>query len=314
MAESIYDVDLSSLLLPPDSDARIPITLERISIPPPSSASSSSTDSFAYILHNILTPTECANICKYADTSSYMVPVNDGKSNRFVNNKRAVIRSPDLANVIWARIESVLAQVDDHIREGVTILPGQEEDDPLMVGRTFRMEGKWTPSGLNTVWRLCRYDPGGHFGPHRDGVLQLDLNTRSMKTFMFYLNSEFEGGTTNFVMDQEGTGLHVDASGKIKAQEGTILHRVKPTAGMALVFNHGLLHEGEELRSGQKYILRSEILFQRVEPLEISAAQQEAIVLRQRAENLEAQGKMEEAVACYKRAFKLCPEIEKMSM
>jgi len=40
-------------------------------------------------------------------------------------------------------------------------------------------------------------------------------------------------------------------------QEENILHRLKPEPGMALVFNHMILHEGERVQSGLKYIMRS---------------------------------------------------------
>lgn len=79
---------------------------------------------------------------------------------------------------------------------------------------------------------------------------------------------------------------------------------------MALVFNHGLLHEGDALLSGKKYILRSEIMFSRVDPLETSPKETEAIELKRQAELLESQDQPYEAVRLYRRAFKLCPEIE----
>jgi hypothetical protein len=60
---------------------------------------------------------------------------------------------------------------------------------------------------------------------------------------MLYLNGGFEGGATVFL---EGTK-----------------DRVQPVAGMALVFQHNIYHEGERLESGVKYIMRSDAMFQR---------------------------------------------------
>jgi hypothetical protein len=34
---------------------------------------------------------------------------------------------------------------------------------------------------------------------------------------------------------------------------------------MALVFNHDLLHEGKEVISGRKYVLRSDVMYGRVD-------------------------------------------------
>ena len=62
----------------------------------------------------------------------------------------------------------------------------------------------------NQLFRLCKYEPGGHFAPHFDShyVQQADdtSHIRSFKTFMMYLNSSFTGGTTNFV--DESQTLH----------------------------------------------------------------------------------------------------------
>jgi len=50
---------------------------------------------------------------------------------------------------------------------------------------------------------------------------------------------EFEGGETNF-------------AGGIS---------VKPETGMVLVFQHQLLHEGAAVTKGRKYVLRSDVMF-----------------------------------------------------
>ena len=41
--------------------------------------------------------------------------------------------------------------------------------------------------------------------------------------------------------------------------------KVQPEAGMALVFQHNIYHEGERLKSGTKYIMRSDAMFRRHE-------------------------------------------------
>ncbi|RUP50840.1 hypothetical protein BC936DRAFT_137475 [Jimgerdemannia flammicorona] len=303
-------IDLSSFLLPASDPTRLPITVEPLTLPASVLSSTSTIEPKAYVLHNILTPAECAGFIQLADTGilpsgePLLVPTNDGRTQRYVNSDRGIINSLSLANVVWERIRDVLGKYDEQISG---VLEVKDEDDG-MVGKSWRMNGRWRADGLNEVWRLVRYETGGHFGPHRDGVLVTDLNRRSMKTFMFYLNGDFEGGTTNFVDDQD---LYTDeVTGKIRARDGTIASRVRPEAGMALVFNHGLLHEGDVLLSGKKYILRSEIMFSRIEPIENSAKESEAIQLKQRAEQLESEGRQTEAVALYRRAFKLCPDIE----
>ena len=39
---------------------------------------------------------------------------------------------------------------------------------------------------------------------------------------------------------------------------------ITPRRGMALIFEHQLLHEGAAVASGRKYVLRSDVMFGRV--------------------------------------------------
>jgi hypothetical protein len=57
---------------------------------------------------------------------------------------------------------------------------------------------------------------------------------------MVYLNDGFGGGATKF-LDYE-----ID---------------VVPKAGMALLFQHRILHEGAIVTSGVKYVLRSDVMY-----------------------------------------------------
>lgn len=95
-----------------------------------------------------------------------------------------------------------------------------------------------TAIGLNERMRFYRYDPGQAFRWHRDGYFQRPNGERSALTFMIYLNQGFEGGATRF--------------------RG---YQVEPEVGMALIFRHSLLHEGEELLRGRKYVLRSDVMY-----------------------------------------------------
>jgi len=57
---------------------------------------------------------------------------------------------------------------------------------------------------------------------------------------MVYLNEDFTGGTTAF------HDFGVEAT---------------PRTGAALLFQHQLLHEGCVVRSGIKYVLRSDVMY-----------------------------------------------------
>jgi hypothetical protein len=108
---------------------------------------------------------------------------------------------------------------------------------------------RWQPVGLNERLRLYRYDVGQKFEWHRDGHFERDNGERSQFTFMVYLNDDFEGGTTSFCDD---TGLMPD---------GPL--RITPTKGMALLFHHPIMHRGDPVTAGRKYVLRTDVMYRR---------------------------------------------------
>ncbi len=94
--------------------------------------------------------------------------------------------------------------------------------------------------GANERLRYYRYERGQRFAPHHDGSFVRNIKERSLLTLIVYLNDDFEGGCTSFL------DLRVD---------------VKPKRGMALLFQHDLLHEGAEVTSGVKYVVRTDVMF-----------------------------------------------------
>jgi hypothetical protein len=98
--------------------------------------------------------------------------------------------------------------------------------------------GGWHAIGLNERFRFYRYDPGQRFAIHADERYRRPNGEESRLTFMVYLADRCSGGATIF-----------DAV------------RVRPQMGLALVFTHELQHEGEQVRRGRKYVLRSDVMY-----------------------------------------------------
>lgn len=94
--------------------------------------------------------------------------------------------------------------------------------------------------GANERIRCYRYGPGQRFAPHYDGAFVRDEHEQSLISFLVYLNEGFVGGETHF--------LHLGRT-------------IVPRAGMALLFQHRVLHEGAEVREGTKYVLRSDLMY-----------------------------------------------------
>jgi prolyl 4-hydroxylase len=94
--------------------------------------------------------------------------------------------------------------------------------------------------GANPRLRLYRYAPGERHGAHWDTVVELEGGVKSLLTLVFYLNDGFEGGETDFP---------------------ELPLRCSPRRGRALLFQHRILHEATEVRSGEKFVLRTDVLY-----------------------------------------------------
>jgi predicted 2-oxoglutarate/Fe(II)-dependent dioxygenase YbiX len=99
--------------------------------------------------------------------------------------------------------------------------------------------GPWRAAGLNERLRYYRYEPGQYFKWHGDGAFIRSERVRSLFTVMVYLNDDFEGGSTDF-----WDGLSIT-----------------PERGMALIFEHSLIHQGAPVVRGRKYVLRSDVMY-----------------------------------------------------
>jgi prolyl 4-hydroxylase len=94
--------------------------------------------------------------------------------------------------------------------------------------------------GANPRLRLYRYGPGEKHGTHWDTVVEFERGASSLLTLVIYLNDGFEGGETDF----SELGL-----------------RVTPRRGRALLFQHRILHTATAVRSGEKFVLRTDIVY-----------------------------------------------------
>ena len=101
--------------------------------------------------------------------------------------------------------------------------------------------------GVNARMRVCRYGAGQHFVPHTDMAVEDDSGEQvSQLTLLVYLNDGFNGGETLFLDNWREQ-----------------LAEITPLEGMALCFDHDLLHAGQTVLSGDKYIIRADLMFSR---------------------------------------------------
>lgn len=121
------------------------------------------------------------------------------------------------------------------------------------VPATFEAAGaRWRPVALNTRFRSCRYRDGQAFTIHRDGAFGAGAR-RSWLTLQIFVNDGFAGGRTRFYADATGA-------------TGTAA--IEPRTGRAIVFDHRYWHDGEPVPTGEKIVLRTDVMFERLATLE----------------------------------------------
>lgn len=175
------------------------------------------------LLHDFLTGDECMSLIRRSESLMYEPgKVADVVLEDVQNNERVLL--DDMALAL------------DLFHKAKPFLPHELEGHLLV--------------GLNERWRFYRYRPGQTFKPHRDGsYFRVTSFEESRLTFMIYLNEGMTGGETRFFADME------------QAFQGCPYLSVKPKTGMALVFLHQIWHEGAVVGSGQKYVLRTDVMY-----------------------------------------------------
>jgi hypothetical protein len=195
---------------------------------------------YCYLLKNVLTVEECQEIINRGEKLGF----ND-KGNSTM--KRIISDDADLAEALFKRMKPYLPEsVEGHSK--------------LVKGKSNRLVG------LNARFRCGRYLGGDYFHRHCDVEYmpqfyeRLDLTGDyqcSTLTVMIYLNSQvdkgdglptFKGGRTHFVEKKQN-----------------YKYSCVPQAGMAIIFtqaDYELMHEGEKVTEGSKYMLRTDVMYE----------------------------------------------------
>lgn len=148
---------------------------------------------------------------------------------------------PQLAPINTARGVMVDSQIRNNRR---VMLDAPDEANLLFERVKERAPGTihgMKLSGVNERLRCYEYEIGQRFAPHSDGAFVRDESEQSWYTFMVYLNEGFEGGQTVFFVEPEKS--------------------VTPETGLGLLFQHPIIHEGAEVTSGTKYVVRTDLMY-----------------------------------------------------
>jgi hypothetical protein len=188
-------------------------------------------------IDHLLSAEECAALCAVADAAGYEdAPITTAAGFQMLkdvrNNDRAMVDDVERAALLWERARPWLPAVDGEL-----------------------------PIGLNERLRFYRYRAGQKFDWHSDGYYQTpDGRSRSLYTFMIYLNEGCVGGETRIQHPEL-----MSAAEAIFAAGGDPVIDVVPRTGRALAFLHPLRHTGAAVTAGVKYVLRSDVMYMRKE-------------------------------------------------
>ena len=200
----------------------------------------------AFILNDVLTSNECDRILCVANKMGFTPEASYSLSDT---------TSQAADGVVWVVHDGLRNNLFDRVK---SLLPTE-----LCGGNLIH---------LNSRWRIYRYNAGTVYRPHIDGAWNgsgivdgkyvsdiYDGNVTSRLTFLLYLNDDFEEGGTTFY----------SPSNKIDC---VVAQSVAPIQGSVLCFPHGsgvehvgLVHEGSAVTKGVKYVMRSDVLYMKVD-------------------------------------------------
>lgn len=193
----------------------------------------------AYVLHNLLTKEECDRIIAAAEEEGFDKLTGYDPSYR--SNKRILLQSTSIVPEMERRVKLFMEQELEVTKESTTI------------HRHKLVDGKWEWYGLNPRLRICKYDPTNKFNKHLDTGYHVDPSTiRTIKTCMVYLNEEYDQGRTRF---------YVGHMVKTKKKGKKMFYQLKAKPGDCLIFNQNILHDGEIVRGGKKYMMRTDVYY-----------------------------------------------------
>ena len=188
----------------------------------------------AFTLENVLRTEECRRLIDAAEDKGFGVAGLGTQKTQLVNTAlrdsgRLIVDDPELAGKLFLRVKPFLPR--------------------LLKGRRIL--------GLNEHLKFLRYRLGQKFVAHTDGAFMREgTENQTLLTLQFYISQQdgkegkIEGGATRFL------GNSPEAEG----------HRCLPHCGRALVFQHDILHEGEEVGAGLKYTIRTDVEYSGYSP------------------------------------------------
>ncbi|OXG22967.1 hypothetical protein C367_03895 [Cryptococcus neoformans Ze90-1] len=193
-----------------------------------------------YTVDDFFSPSELRAVLAWAQSLELEGPKKPGKGEAERTGRRASLHSSEIASSLLPLISPFLPSLSPPYT---------------------------SQPGISPNIRVYHYPPHTFFGQHYD-MPQLDLASRRLScwTVLVYLSDGVTGGGTTFYPHEETgkKGKKGSKTGFKYGQKGKVT--VEPKAGRMLLHWHGvsgggcMKHEGDEVLSGDKWVLRTDVL------------------------------------------------------
>ncbi|KAJ3128310.1 hypothetical protein HK098_004719 [Nowakowskiella sp. JEL0407] len=221
------------------------------------------TSQIAFRLENVLTEQETTHILKSSNQLMFQ-PMQARYEESKRRGSRLLTLDEFTANLIWNRVESVLA---------ASVAQNNHSATPLGFGVTGGEE--WKLDGINHAMRVNRQNSeAGLFAAHLDSQYCPTADKRSLFSMVIYLSDDFEGGETVLYfpheeLDCKGLNVEETLAKHGGLEKGFFQFQIHPKIGSAIIFSHDILHESMPIRTNdqdgviERYVLRTDVLVSR---------------------------------------------------
>ncbi|KAL9652677.1 hypothetical protein ABK040_003979 [Willaertia magna] len=255
-----------------------------------------------FTISHLLSEDECDGLVDFLNKFEFK-SLTDEYPKEYRNSERLLVISKTFSNLIWKRLKGYL----------------KKEDLQNVRPYGFDNNGKWKAIGINECLRFSKYNEKSFFKAHMDGQFIRNDNEKSIYSVLIYLNERYYGGRTTLLkkVKEERLVNNNNNNGDL-VMSFKKLGKIDPKKGCAAVFNQDLYHEGGKVRYGYKYILRTDIMFKRVDsesvPRGIVNYKDEPLFrkvkeLVDKSNELEKNGQVKEATENYLKAQEIQVEL-----
>lgn len=173
-------------------------------------------------------------------------------------NKFCILFNEELCNNLWIKIRPQLSDNLEYLGNNVyfnSITKGKE----------------WSPLFIYDKIRIYKYDEGDSFPEHIDYKVKRSVYKNGKKyiqqsflTLLIYLNDNFLEGKTGYWPNHNG--IHCRFLRKVEKQSCKKDHQIviSPEIGKCVIQDQNILHEGLPPKKSIKYILRTDIIHEKI--------------------------------------------------